>query len=423
MAIKVGVIGLGFVGLTVALGLARKGHQVSGYDISETRRSALRQGHIPFYEPSLPAQLRDLSGRQFHLADDMAAAVENAEVVIFCVGTPSHPDGSVDLSYISAAIEQALACVPRHGFRTFCIKSSVPPSVCKEQLLPLIAPYRRFIGLSNNPEFLREGTSWQDFMEQDRIVIGAEDRKSAALLRQLYQVFDSPLYEVSLSEAEFIKYLSNSLLATMISFANEMSMLAHKTGDINISRAFSVLHQDKRWRGTPAGMSAYVYPGCGFGGYCLPKDLQSLTRLGKSKGAPLPLLSAVNQVNQNIADFWTDKITAEAPPQEKIAWLGLSYKPDTSDARVTPVVSLLSKLLGLGYRHIEVYDPMAMPDFQALNPDMNISYADSLDDCLQSATTVILATAWKEFTAQRERLGSYRLFDLRYCLNEQKAEK
>ncbi len=414
--LKVGIIGLGFVGLTTALGLAKKGHSVVGYDMDTHKSALLQQGEIPFHEPHLQEELQALTGKQFFLATHIAEAVKNADIVVFCVGTPNHPDGSVDVSHVHTAIVQCLPHIAEDKFCSFCIKSTLPPSTCAEQLLPLLSGKEDFIGLSNNPEFLREGYAWQDFMQPDRIVVGVVEEKSELLLDQLYQSFDAPMHKVSINEAEFIKYLSNTLLATMISFSNEMSMVAHRVGDIDIHKTFLVLHQDKRWFGEPANMTSYVYPGCGFGGYCLPKDLQSFINLAHAKGVKTSLLSAVKNVNESIAEFWVKKITSELAAQKKIAWLGLSFKPNSSDTRKTPVIPILSKLIAAGYHNITAYDPLAMTEFRDYNPDIDVQYAESMEACLKDADVVVVATAWKEFIDHREQLQQYRVFDLRYCL-------
>ena len=172
-------------------------------------------------------------------------------------------------------------------FFTIVIKSTVPPSTTKEKiksiLINLGIKVGEEIGLSNNPEFLREGYAWEDFIKPDRVVIGTEDDKSATILEKLYKPFNAPIINVSLNTAEYIKYLSNTLLSTMISYSNEMAILADYIGGIDIKEAFKTLHMDKRWSGNPAGMSSYVFPGAGFGGYCLPKDTFALYAKGKKK--------------------------------------------------------------------------------------------------------------------------------------------
>lgn len=414
--LKVGVVGLGFVGLTSALGLAKQGHAVAGYDSDAEKTAILRQGQVPFHEPGLPEALRELQGRAFHLADDMQAAVQEADVVLFCVGTPSHPDGAADLSHLIAAIKQALAHCDSRKYRTFCVKSTVPPSTCREQLLPLVAAKRERVGISSNPEFLRESHAWRDFMQPDRIVIGSADARCEELLVTLYQGFAVPLHKTTLSEAEFIKNLSNTLLSTMVSFSNEMSMLAHRVGDIDIKRAFGILHEDKRWSGAPANMAAYAYPGCGYGGYCLPKDTQSMLALARQKEAEAPLLAAVDKINRDIAGFWADRIAAATAQQDKIAWLGLAFKPGSSDVRQTPALPILSRLVAGGHGGIVAYDPLAMDEFRRCYPDIGIACAATLEECLQDAAAVVVATAWPEFTAERDLLKRHEVFDLRYCL-------
>jgi UDPglucose 6-dehydrogenase len=282
------VLGLGFVGLTTGLGFAKKGFNTYGFDVDVERLNSLKNYNIPFHEPHLEDVLRETNNKTFSLETDFETAIKESEAIFLCVGTPSKEDGSADLKYIYAAIEQVLA-VETDKFQVIITKSTVPPSTVSTKVIPFVKeklsqfPNRK-IGFASNPEFLREGYCWEDFIEPDRIVIGVDDEESKSVLDKIYQPFNAPIHYVTYNSAEFIKYLSNTLLSTMISYSNEMSMIANHIGDIDIPKAFRILHEDKRWYGTPAGMSKYVYPGCGYGGYCLPKDTSALVQASIEHG-------------------------------------------------------------------------------------------------------------------------------------------
>lgn len=281
------IMGLGFVGLTTGLGFAKKGFTTYGFDIIPERLNSLKNHKVPFFEPHLEDILKETLGKTFLLDVPFEEAVAKSDAVFFCVGTPEKDDGSADLQYLLAAIEQVIN-VKTGRFQVLVTKSTVPPSTVSNEVIPFVlekldAAGDRKAGFASNPEFLREGYCWEDFINPDRIVIGVEDEQSRKILEKLYEPFNAPVHFVNYNTSEFIKYLSNTLLSTMISYSNEMSMIAHAIGDIDIKNAFRILHEDKRWFGSPAQMKSYVYPGCGYGGYCLPKDTSALARISEKK--------------------------------------------------------------------------------------------------------------------------------------------
>jgi len=412
----IAVLGLGFVGLTTALGFASKGLRVRGYDTSAQRLAGLRSGHIPFAEPGLAEALR--SARSFTLEDSAEQALVDAEVVFLCVGTPMSGDGRADLSAVLTAVAAVLAA-PDSAIRrrTIVVKSTVPPGTCRDQIAQFIRS-RGFavgsqIGLAVNPEFLREGKAWQDFMNPDRIVVGADDRQSASTVAALYRSFDAPVHEVSLTSAEFIKYLSNTLLATLISFSNEMALAARRIGDVDIPAAFRIAHADRRWSGTPAPMTSYCYPGCGFGGYCLPKDTLAMQRRGVEAGAEMELLDAVLRVNERVRQELLDGFCQEQPPPARVAVLGLAFKPGSDDVRDTPSAFFVQRLLERRYS-VVAYDPVAMKAFDEVW-GMPVEYAASLEEALAGADAALVVTAWEHFRGLRGRTKP-RIHDWRYLL-------
>lgn len=411
------VIGLGFVGLATALGFSEKGYRVYGYDIDVQKTGTLRNGRLPFHEPYLEDRLNFHLANNFIIASDLAAAVQDSSLIFFCVGTPAKDDGEADLTFLSQAVRTVLNHIPRDEFKVLVIKSTVPPSTTKNRIRPLLESQGYQvgvnIGLANNPEFLREGYAWEDFIRPDRIVIGHEDERSGVMVEEAYRVFDASIFRVSWNSAEYIKYLSNTLLATLISFANEQSMIARSFGDIDIKQSFEVLHLDKRWYGLPAGMQKYVYPGCGFGGYCLPKDTEALVKQAQHHGYAPQMLQSVLTVNKQIKETFVRALTKQIDKKEIIGILGLAFKPNSDDIRNTPALDIIMSLVQSGYTNIIAYDPLAVASFQETY-SFPIEYSSSLGDLLGRADHIIILTAWQEFIDHKEWILQKHVYDLRY---------
>ena len=411
------VIGLGFVGLTTGLGFAKKGFKTYGIDINQERVNKLNNFEIPFHEPHLKEVLEETTNNTFFLNIPLAEAIKNSKAVFICVGTPAADDGSADISHLLAAIDQIIE-VDSSTFKVLIIKSTVPPSTLSDRVLPYVEEKIKFldrkIGFASNPEFLREGFCWEDFIEPDRIVIGIEDVASKKILQDLYKPFGAPIHFVSYNSAEFIKYLSNTLLSTLISYSNEMSMIADKIGDIDIPNTFKILHEDKRWSGNPASMSSYVYPGCGYGGYCLPKDTEALNAIAKANGVDTAVLSGNLRINDEIKDYLVGKIETDLNKDASIGILGLSFKPDSDDVRITPTKDIIVKLIEKGYTNLSAYDPLANHAFQKEYPDIELNYFDELDSLLQNVDNVLILTGWKEFKNKRNLIQKKKVFDFRY---------
>ncbi len=415
----IAVIGLGFVGLTSALGLCEKGHGVHGYDADPGIRLSLRNEQIPFREPSLQEALVRHSGDKFRLAENMEEAVRDSRVIFFCVGTPASADGSVDLNPLLEAIDQSLEAADRNSYPVLVIKSTVPPSTTRTIILPHLQKHGLRVGqnagLATNPEFLREGTAWSDFINPDRIVIGAEDPSSIEVLASVYRPFHRPVHIVSTNTAEFIKYGSNSLLATLVSFSNEMSMVAHAVGDIDIKQAFSILRQDRRWGEPHADMASFLHPGCGYGGYCLPKDVQAMRAVAESYGSPHAVLGAVIDTNQAIKVHLFNRLAACVHREEWIGVLGLAFKPGTDDVRDSPARDFIEMLLQKQFKKIVAYDPMARERF-ARQYGFDIEYARSLEEMTNKAKNLVVLTAWPEFKSYLRGREGLTVFDFRYYL-------
>ncbi len=411
------VIGLGFVGLTTGLGFAKKGFKTYGIDINAERLGKLKNYEIPFHEPHLKEVLGETLGKSFFIDASLNEAIKNSEVVFLCVGTPASEDGSADISHLLTAIDQILS-VDSDSYKVLVVKSTVPPSTLLQRVKPyvekIIHGTNKQIGFASNPEFLREGYCWIDFIEPDRIVIGVNDEKSKAVLSTIYKPFGAPIHFVSYNSAEFIKYLSNTLLSTLISYSNEMSMIADKIGDIDIPNTFKILHEDKRWSGNPASMSSYVYPGCGYGGYCLPKDTEAMNAIARANGVDTAVLSGNLKINADIKDYLVDKLENELKKNDAIGILGLSFKPDSDDVRITPAKEIIEKLLRKGFTNISAYDPISNEVFRKEYPEMAIKYFDDLDSLIKHNNNVVILTGWKEFKENEQKIKKRNVYDFRY---------
>lgn len=416
----ISVLGLGFVGLTTALGFSEKGFKVYGFDVNQEKLDSIQNKKIPFYEESLQEILEKNLDKNFFLKNSLADCVKESEIIFLCVGTPSDETGKADLTYLLNAIDDILKNTEKGSKKLIITKSTIPPSTTKRHVIPFIESKGFKVGedvfVANNPEFLREGHAWSDFIEPDRVVVGTEDEYSRNLLKDIYAPFGTPIHFVTLNTGEFIKYLSNTLLSTLISYANEMSMISASVGEIDTKTAFNILHEDKRWSGNPCAMSSYAFPGCGFGGYCLPKDTQAMAYKAGEFGYDAKILKNVLNVNNEIKPFWIEKITDDLPKDTNIGVLGLSFKPNSDDIRQTPSKIILDMLLEKGYKNIYAYDPIANDLFNKVY-GLPINYKNSVKDVAQKCDVIVIATAWKEFAEQQSELEGKKVYDLRYVLD------
>ncbi len=427
----VSVFGLGFVGLTTALGFAETGCRVFGIDVDKERKRSLRNGTVPFHEPHMEGILNKHLNSSLFITDDILEAVKESTYIFYCVGTPYGADGSADLTYLFSAIDSTLDAIHDEKFRVLVTKSTIPPSTTAEKILPYVkrkGDKSKFLGIANNPEFLREGHCWEDFMEADRIVLGVNDEKSQELLVELYQPMGIPIKCVTHSTGEFIKYLSNTLLATLISYSNEMAQAAETFGGIEVAEAFRILHMDKRWNG--CNMTSYVYPGCGYGGYCLPKDTSAFYAQALEKGFEASILNQVIKTNTERPKRIAEKIArhlTDLPRQSNsgktergqiygtVGILGLSFKPGSDDVRDTSAMKIIGQLNKLGCENIIGYDPIAAEEFRRRYPDAGICYADSMQEIYDKADILAIVTAWEEFR-DVPTLGDKKIIDCRYML-------
>ncbi|WP_069998871.1 UDP-glucose dehydrogenase family protein [Cellulosilyticum sp. I15G10I2] len=418
MKYTVTVFGLGFVGLTTALAFAEKGNKVYGFDIDNERVSMIKSGKLPFIEPGLDKALIRHIDKNFTVTSDAEDAAKNSDFIFLCVGTPCGENGEADLKYIYSAIDMFWGVLSDDKYRVIVVKSTVPPSTTSERVTPYLEQKglfnRETFSVANNPEFLREGYCWDDMMNADRIVCGISDEKGKHMLQSLYSSFDTPFFAVSLNTGEFIKYLSNTLLATMISYSNEMSKVADIIGEIQIKEAFKVLHLDKRWNG--CNMSSYVYPGCGYGGYCLPKDTQAMYAKALAKGYEPMILKNVIKINETMPEFMADKIMSVSNKEDRIGILGLSFKPKSDDVRDSSSAKIIKLLIAAGYTNILAYDPIANEAFAKAYKFNGVNYYKRLETLCEESDIIVLATAWDEFRDINKNYKAKKIVDCRYFL-------
>lgn len=395
---KVTIIGTGYVGLVSGACLAALGHAVACVDTDPRRRAAIAHGEAPFHEPGL-AELLEPALRAGRLA--VAATVEEAiaesALSILAVGTPPGDDGGIDLAAIEAvatAVGRALR--GRDGYHTIAVKSTVVPgttdTVVRRALETASGRAAGEFGLCVNPEFLREGSAVADFMRPDRIVIGCLDVRSGDVLAELYAGFDCPKLFTTLCNAEMIKYASNALLATLVSFSNEVAALCEAMPGLDEETVMAGVHLDRRLAPAP-GICSYLRAGIGFGGSCLPKDVSALRTLAAGRSVPTPLLDAVVAVNRARPGRVTALLDAALGGLRgrTVAVLGLAFKPDTDDLRDSPALALIEALRA-AEAEVRAYDPL-------VRAAAGLALADTPAAALDGADAAVIATAWPEFRA------------------------
>lgn len=413
------VIGLGVVGLTTALGLSEKGNKVYGYDVNLEKIKTIKNKKLPFFEKDLQKVLKKNLNNTFFLVSSLKEALQKSKIIFLCVETPVDNNGETDLKYVKTAIDSVVSNLNKKDKKIVIIRSTIPPSTTSKKLIPYIENKGLKVGkdifIANNPEFLREGNAWNDFVHPDRIVVGTSDDYVKKELKKIYLKFGAPICFVTLNTGEFIKYLSNTFLSTLISYSNEMSVVAEYIGDIDTKSAFKIFHEDKRWCGQPANMINYVYPGCGFGGSCLPKDTKALIKKAKENGYKTKILQDVISINNEIKKYWINKIKEKVPKNKSIVILGLSFKPESDDVRQSPAFEIIKLLLKEGYKKIISYDPVSNELFDKVYK-VPVKYEKDLKTAVDSSDVVIIVTAWKEFLENKRIYKGKQIFDLRYCL-------
>lgn len=414
---KVSVVGTGYVGLVSGVCLAEVGHDVVCVDVDAAKVARIMRGETPIHEDGLPELLRKNLGKRFSATQDLRTAVHGSDVTLIAVGTPF--DGKViDLTYVKqVAREIGAALRDKTGYHVVVVKSTVVPGTTDAVVLPILeeASGKKAgadFGVGMNPEFLTEGQAVRDFMKPDRIALGAMDGRAMEVLDALYAPFtDAPRVRTNPRTAEMIKYASNAMLATAISFANEIGNLCAALGDIDVVDVMSGLHLAEYLNVTlPDGkrvnapIASFFFAGCGFGGSCLPKDVKALAAHGAAVGVPMPMLDAVMAVNQRQPGEVLRILEKHFPSLSglRVGVLGLAFKPDTDDVRETPAFPIIRLLQGKGAK-VKAFDPVAAGEARKVLGD-SVVYADSLESCLSDVDAVILVTRWKQFEKVPELL-------------------
>ncbi|MBN1133652.1 MAG: UDP-glucose/GDP-mannose dehydrogenase family protein [Methanosarcinaceae archaeon] len=400
---KVSIIGSGYVGSVTAACFAELGHQVICIEIDETKVEQVNAGIPPIYEEGLEELMQRHAGKLLSATSDYDYAVQNSDISFICVGTPSGDDGAIDLSIVRAATASLGRALSRKkNYHIVVVKSTVVPETTEKVVLPILEEYsgKRAgvdFGVGMNPEFLREGNAVYDFMHPDKIVVGAIDGRSGAIISELYRGIDCEITHTGPKTAEMIKYVNNSLLATKISFSNEIGNICKKLG-IDTYEVMDAVGKDFR-------ISPYfLNSGVGFGGSCFPKDVKALVGKAKDIGYDPILLESVINVNDRqplkmveLLEQKIDRITGK-----KIAVLGLAFKNDTDDIRESRSIPVISELLRLG-AEVFAYDPMAAGNMGKVFS--NITYCDTAVEALADADACLVMTEWEEFRSIDFKFG------------------
>ena len=416
---KITVIGTGYVGLVSGTCLAEVGNDVLCLDLDAEKIRVLNAGGMPIHEPGLQEMVaRNRAAGRLRFTTDVAEAVDHGLLQFIAVGTPPDEDGSADLQYVVAAARS----IGRHmdGYRVIVDKSTVPVGTA-DTVRAAVAGELAARGLKtdfsvvSNPEFLKEGAAVEDFMRPDRIIVGAEEARAIELMRQLYAPFQRSherLIVMDVRSAELTKYAANAMLATRISFMNELANLAERLGaDIELVR--QGIGSDPR-----IGYQ-FLYPGCGYGGSCFPKDVQALNRTARDAGGALRVLNAVEEANEFQKGVLGRKIVREFGEDlsgRRFALWGLAFKPNTDDMREAPSPRVIADLLARGAT-VCAYDPAAMEEARRVfGAEPRLAYAESPMAALDGADALVIVTEWKEFRSpdfadMKRRLKTPRVFD------------
>ncbi|WP_416670754.1 UDP-glucose dehydrogenase family protein [Egbenema bharatensis] len=413
---KVSVIGTGYVGLVSGVCLAEKGHQIICVDVDQAKVDKINKGIPPIYEAGLEELLQKNLHKNLVASTDLRQAVMDTDLSLIAVGTPF--DGSeIDLKYIKQVSEQiGTVLKDKDGYHVVVVKSTVVPGTSDGVVLPILekASGKKAgtdFGVGMNPEFLKEGEAIPDFMYPDRIVLGGIDDRSIDALAELYAIFDGvDKIRTNTRTAEMIKYTANSLLATLISFSNEIGNLCATVG-VDVVEAMNGVHLDKRFtpiletgeRIFPASIT-YLAAGCGFGGSCFPKDVKALISYGNQAGSPMRLLESVIEVNATQPEKMIALLKQHYPVLQgrKIAVLGMAFKPGTDDIRESPALPVTKTLLE-EQAIVTSYDPIARHEAEKIF-GTTVDFRDDLKEAIAGVDAILIMTRWQQFQAIPELL-------------------
>jgi UDPglucose 6-dehydrogenase len=408
---KISVVGTGYVGLVSGVCLASKGHEVTCIDVLQEKVDMINNGIPPIYEVGLEELLKQVIGKNLKASTNFKESILNSELSLIAVGTPFDGD-RIDLKYIRQVSQQIGEVLKeKKEYHSVIVKSTVVPGTTEDVVLPILEQYSEKkagvgFGVGMNPEFLKEGEAIADFMEPDRIVLGGIDEKTIDKLGEVYAMFSgTDKIRTTPRTAEMIKYSANSLLATLISFSNEMGNLRSAIGNVDVVEVMRGVHLDKRFspilksgeRVFPSSLS-YLAAGCGFGGSCFPKDVKALIRYGKDKGQSMSVLDSVIHTNQGQPFRMIELVKRHFPSVAgiRISVLGLAFKPGTDDIRESASLAVIHELHKEN-AVITAFDPIAQEEAQKSLGEIDIAYADSLESCIEDSDVILLMTSWPQF--------------------------
>jgi UDPglucose 6-dehydrogenase len=393
---KIAVVGSGYVGLVAGACFAEHGNEVTCVDVDETKVARLRNGEIPIYEPGLSdLVIRNSKQNRLHFTTSLKDAVESCKVIFIAVGTPQDEDGAADLTHV-LAVARGIGDF-MNGSKIVVDKSTVPVGTAEKVKKEIEARTSHKVDVVSNPEFLKEGAALDDFMKPDRVVIGSDSEEARRVMKDLYAPFvrtNNPILFMDVVSAEITKYAANAMLATRVSFMNEIALLCDAVG--------ADVHQVRMGIGTDSriGMS-FLFPGLGYGGSCFPKDVQALIRTGRDLDVELKIPVAVEDVNKRQKGILIERILnafKESGVQGKrFAVWGLAFKPKTDDVREAPALTLCNALISHG-ANLVAYDPEAMTTFAGRFGEVKeLAYAKTAYEALEGADALIICTEWTEF--------------------------
>ncbi|NNE72730.1 MAG: UDP-glucose/GDP-mannose dehydrogenase family protein [Acidimicrobiales bacterium] len=415
---KLSVIGTGYVGLVSGVCLAHVGHEVQCVDIDADKVDRINLGNCPIHEDGLPKLLTGVLDLRFNATTDLTAAVHSTDLTLIAVGTPFGEE-RIDLAQIeSAARAVGEALATKDGYHVVAVKSTVVPGTTETVVLPILeeASGKKAgadFGVGMNPEFLREGVAVPDFLNPDRIVVGGIDERTRDVMAELYKPFpQTDLIRTTPSTAEMIKYTANSLLATLISFSNEIGNMSAAVG-VDVTDVLAGVHLDHRFapilehraekgeRIRPA-MLTYLGAGCGFGGSCFPKDVKALAAHAKAHGVDVPVLRGALEVNEHQPEELVKLVADRVDAPARITVLGVAFKPGTDDVRESPTLRIVPRLVELGY-DVTVHDPIALDEAEEQFGD-TVTYVEEFVDAIKGADAIVLVTSWPEYRLLAEEL-------------------
>jgi len=391
---RIAVVGTGYVGLVAGTCFAESGNNVTCIDIDAAKIEKLRGGAVPIYEPGLEELLRrNVRDGRLGFTTDFALGIPKAQVVFIAVGTPPGDDGSADLKYVLAAARS----IGKHmdGYTVIVDKSTVPVGTARKVMATLRETTKHEFDVVSNPEFLKEGAAIDDFLKPDRVVIGSEGGRAAQIMEELYAPFvrtGNPIIHMDIASAELTKYAANAMLATRISFMNEIANICVKVG-ANIDAVRRGIGSDARIG------SRFLFAGIGYGGSCFPKDVQAIVRTASEKGYDFRILKAVEAVNETQKRVLVDRIQERFGQDlrgKRFAIWGLAFKPNTDDMREAPALVVIQGLLDAGAK-VTAYDPEAIDECRKHLLGDRIDYTDAPMAALAGADALVLITEWNEF--------------------------